>query len=84
MSLNIDKKVEVIARFIEGYERMRDKLHFPVKTPLDKLICPICGKKYTRKNKAVHAKRRLHKKMLKYVLEGTVMPYIEWSNVTIN
>lgn len=71
-------KSDIITKFIVAYERMRDKIHFPVKTPTDDLICPICGGRYKRRDKSKHAKRNKHKKMLPLVLEGRVFPSMEW------
>lgn len=71
-------KSDIVNKFIFSYERMRDIIHFPVKTPTDDLICPICGGRYKRRDKSKHSKRKKHKSMLPLVLEGKVFPLLEW------
>lgn len=75
-----DKKT-FVSNYISAYEKMRDKLHFPVKTPIDDLICPICGGKYKRRDKSKHCKRKKHRQLLPLVLEGKLMPTIAWEEV---
>lgn len=69
---------EIINKFIIAYEKMRDKIHFPIKTPVDDLVCPICGGRYKRRDKSKHSKRKKHKVMLPLVLDGKVYPTLNW------
>jgi hypothetical protein len=74
------KKDESIVQFIKSFERMRDKIHHPIKTPLDPLICPICAGKYRRRDKSKHASGKKHNRMLKMVHSGKVNPILEWDS----
>ncbi len=69
---------EIINKFIIAYEKMRDSIHFSVKTPIDDLVCPICGGRYKRRDKSKHSKRKKHKLMLPLVLGGKVFPTLDW------
>lgn len=74
-------KETCIVRYIKAYEKLRDKLIYPIKTPLDDINCPICGGKYKRRDKSKHAKRKKHGVMMKEILKGKLMPIIEWDDV---
>jgi len=76
-----EDKQTFISNYIRAYEKMRDKLRFPVRTPIDDLICPICGGHYKRRDKSKHSNTKKHKKLLPLVLEGKMMPIIAWEEV---
>lgn len=69
-----------VSDFLTAYEKMRDILYFPQKSPMDDLTCVICNGYYRRRDKSKHAKGKKHKLMLPLILSGTVTPYIEWIN----
>jgi hypothetical protein len=73
-----DQKEASINSYILAFEKMRDRIHFPVKTPKDNLQCPICGGHMKRRDKSKHSKGKKHRQMLPLILSGKVMPYIEW------
>ena len=79
--LNIDYTREIVKKFISSYEKMRDKLYYPVKTPLDDLVCPICGGRYKRRDKSKHSKGQKHQKLEPVVLCGNKPPYLEFKKV---
>ena len=78
-----DQKEKVISNYLASFEKMRDRIHFPTKTPKDDLVCPICGGHFKRRDKSKHSKGKKHKQMLPLILSGRVMPYVEWAEYSI-
>lgn len=63
----MDKKKDFCNLLIEQYQKEHLKKLYKDKSPEDKVICPLCGGKFLRQAKSIHAKTKKHQEKIKEI-----------------
>jgi hypothetical protein len=56
----LNELVHPIKRAICKTDMLHPKKDTSIKDPYDRLVCPICEKTYTRKNRSLHNRTQIH------------------------
>lgn len=70
MTTNSDILTNSIYDLISKVQRYNNDLTYTEKTPRDKILCVLCGKKYSRKCKSSHIKSTHHRNCLALLNES--------------
>src|SRR5574337_1549993 len=61
---------KVTGNLIIKIQREYDESTYHVKKPKDKLVCQICGGKYTRQKKSTHESTQMHQRKVKEIYDA--------------
>lgn len=63
----LDSRKDTVQAMIKTIQDEKNSEVYPTKAHADKIVCVVCDKSFSRKNKALHEQSQKHKRRLEYV-----------------